>query len=493
MPEALIFELSKPGRKGYSMKGLDVPQKGLSEMIPEKLLRKNPLPLPEVSENEVVRHYHRLSSMNYHVDKGFYPLGSCTMKYNPKINERVSRLPGFANLHPLAPAEAVQGALRLMWELAEYLKEISGMHAVHLQPSAGAQGEFTGVMLIRRYHEERGDPREIILMPDSAHGTNPASSVLAGYKTLAVKSADDGTISLEDLRSKLTDRVAGIMITNPNTLGLFERNIKEISDLLHKAGALVYMDGANLNAAIGYIKTAEMGVDVMHFNLHKTFSTPHGGGGPGSGPIGVVRELEPFLPVPRVVKDGDKFYLSYDFPKSMGRVHSFFGNFNVFLKAYAFIRMAGAEGLKRMSEDAVINANYLRVGLSGVYDLHYPGVCTHEVVFAATNLLRDYGIKTLDVAKRLLDLGFHAPTVYFPLIVHEALMIEPTENESKETLDGFISAMKQIAREAKENPEVLKQAPTTTPVRRLDEVKAAKDLNIRWLAGATQKPRELGA
>ncbi|MEO0248562.1 MAG: aminomethyl-transferring glycine dehydrogenase subunit GcvPB [candidate division WOR-3 bacterium] len=493
MPEALIFELSRPGRKGYSLKGLDVPRKGLSEIIPDKLLRKTPAPLPEVSENEIVRHYHRLSAMNYHVDRGFYPLGSCTMKYNPKINERVSRLPGFAGLHPLAPDETVQGALRLMWELAEYLRELSGMHAVHLQPSAGAQGEFTGVMIIRRYHEEKGDPREIILMPDSAHGTNPASSILAGYKTMAVKSAEDGTISIEDLKSKLNDRVAAIMITNPNTLGLFERNIKEVSELMHKAGALVYMDGANLNAALGYIKTAEMGVDVMHFNLHKTFSTPHGGGGPGSGPVGVVKELEPYLPVPRVMKEGERFYLSWNFPKSIGKVHSFYGNFNVFLKAYAFIRMAGADGIKRMSEDAVINANYIRVGLDGVYDLHYPGVCTHEVVFAATNLLRDYGIKTLDVAKRLLDLGFHAPTVYFPLIVHEALMIEPTENESKETLDAFIAAMKRIAQEAKENPELLKKAPTSAPVRRLDEVKAAKDLNVKWVPEAMEKPKEQGA
>ncbi len=462
-------------------------------MIPDKILRKNPAPLPEVSENEIVRHYHRLSAMNYHVDRGFYPLGSCTMKYNPKINERVSRLPGFAGLHPLAPDETVQGALRLMWELAEYLRELSGMHAVHLQPSAGAQGEFTGVTIIRHYHEDKGDPREIILMPDSAHGTNPASSILAGYKTLAVKSAEDGTISIEDLKSKLNDRVAGIMITNPNTLGLFERNLKEVSELIHKAGALVYMDGANLNAALGYIKTAEMGVDVMHFNLHKTFSTPHGGGGPGSGPVGVVKELEPYLPVPRVMKEGERFYLSWDFPKSIGKVHSFHGNFNVFLKAYAFIRMAGADGLKRMSEDAVINANYIRVGLQGVYDLHYPGVCTHEVVFAATNLLRDYGIKTLDVAKRLLDLGFHAPTIYFPLIIHEALMIEPTENESKETLDGFIAAMKQIALEARENPELLKKAPTSTPVRRLDEVKAAKDMNIKWVPQTVGKPKEQGA
>ncbi len=478
MPEKLIFELSKPGRVGYSLPKLDVPEKPLDELVPREFLRKNEPELPEVSENEIIRHFVRLSVLNYHVDKGFYPLGSCTMKYNPKVNENLARLPGFTGIHPLQPAETVQGALQLMWELQEYLKEISGMDAVSLAPAAGAQGEFAGIMIIRRYLEDKGDPRDIILMPDSAHGTNPASTTLAGYKTVSVKSNKRGRVDLEDLKAKLSDRVAGIMITNPNTLGLFENEIREICELVHRAGGLVYMDGANLNALMGYVRPGELGIDVMHFNLHKTFSAPHGGGGPGSGPVGVKEHLEPYLPVPRIVKEGDEFKFSWDHPKSIGKLMSFWGNFLVMVKAYVYIRMAGAEGLKRATEDAVINANYIRVKLQGIYDLLYPDVCCHEVVFSGRNL-KKFGVNTKDVAKRLLDLGFHAPTVYFPLIVPEALMIEPTETESKETLDAFVEAMKRIAKEAEENPELLREAPVNTPVRRLDEVYAAKTLKVK--------------
>jgi len=478
MPEKLIFELSKPGRVGYSLPKVDVPEKPLEELVPSEYLRSREPELPEVSENEIVRHFVRLSTMNYHVDKGFYPLGSCTMKYNPKVNENLARLPGFLNLHPLQPAETAQGALRLMWELQEYLKEISGMDAVSLAPAAGAQGEFTGIMIIRRYLEDKGDPREIILMPDSAHGTNPASTTLSGYKTVSVKSNDRGRVDLNDLKAKLSDRVAGIMITNPNTLGLFESEIKEICELVHRAGGLVYMDGANLNALMGYVRPGELGIDVMHFNLHKTFSAPHGGGGPGSGPVGVKEHLEPYLPVPRIVKRGERFEFSWDHPKSIGKLMAFWGNFGVMVKAYTYIRMAGAEGLKRATEDAVINANYIRVKLLGVYDLLYPDVCCHVVLFSGKNL-KKYGVTKKDAAKRVLDLGFHAPTVYFPLIVPEALMIEPTETESKETLDAFVEAMKQIAKEAEENPEVLREAPVNTPVRRLDEVYAAKTLKVK--------------
>ena len=479
MPEKLIFEISRPGRRGYTLPGLDVEKRSIDSLIPPELRRKKKPNLPEISENEAVRHFVRLSEMNYHVDHGFYPLGSCTMKYNPKINEELARLSGFLNIHPLQPEASVQGALRLMKELEELLKEISGFDAVSLQPAAGAHGELTGMMLVRKYHEMRGNPRKYVLIPDSAHGTNPASVTLSGYSTKTIKSNDQGLVDPEVLRQNLSEDVAAFMVTNPNTLGLFESEIIRISKMVHDVGALMYMDGANLNALLGIVRPGDVGFDIMHFNLHKTFSTPHGGGGPGSGPVGVKKEIEPYLPVPRIVEDGGLLKLSYDFPDSIGKVHAFFGNFNVMVKAYVYIRMMGPDGLRKVAEGAVINANYLRVLLQEHYDLPYKRTCMHEFVLSSRNL-KKYGVRTLDVAKRLLDYGFHAPTVYFPLIVPEALMIEPTETETKETLDAFAEAMIKIKKEAEENPDLLHEAPHVTPVRRLDEARAARELNVRW-------------
>lgn len=491
MSEKLIFELSSPGRIGYSLPPLDVPAKNIEELLPKEKLRENEPPLPEVSEVDGVRHFVRLSIMNHHVDKGFYPLGSCTMKYNPKINETLSRLPGFSHLHPHQPGESCQGALKLMFELGEHLKEIGGMDEITLQPSAGAQGELTGLLVIHAYHKENGNPRSKIIIPDSSHGTNPASVVTAGYTTVQIKSNERGLVDLEELKKAMDEEVTALMLTNPNTLGLFESQILEISEVVHNAGALLYMDGANLNAMMGIAKPGDMGFDVVHFNLHKTFSTPHGGGGPGSGPVGVKKDLAPFLPIPLVVKrtnkNGDEeYYFSYgskfgDYkrPDSIGRMHSFYGNFGVMVKAFCYIRQNGASGLREVSENAVINANYVKESLKDYYHLPYPGRCQHEVVLSGINQ-KAKGVKTLDIAKRLLDFGLHAPTVYFPLIVPEALMIEPTETESKESLDEFIQAMIQIAKEAKENPEIVTSAPHNTPVSRLDEGKAARDLDVRW-------------
>ncbi len=476
MPEKLIIELSKEGRKGYSLPELDVERKG---ELPEKLLRKTPPKLPEVSENEVVRHFVRLSGMNYNVDRGFYPLGSCTMKYNPKINEKLARLEGFLNIHPLQPASTVQGALKLMKTLENLLARISGFDAISLQPAAGAHGELTSMMIVRRYHEKQGNPRKYVLIPDSAHGTNPASVTISGYIAKQIKSNEYGRVDLEDLKANLSEEVAAFMVTNPNTLGLFETDIIEISKMVHDVGGLMYMDGANLNALVGYIRPGDLGFDVMHFNLHKTFSTPHGGGGPGSGPVGVKKFLEPFLPVPRVVEKDGKFELSYDFPDSIGKVHFFYGNFNVFIRALTYILMMGEEGLKKVAENAVINANYLKTLLEKEYTLPYGGFCMHEFVLSG-KFLRKYRVKTLDVAKRLLDYGFHAPTIYFPLIVSEALMIEPTETESRETLDKFAETLVKIKKEAMENPDLLHSAPHNTPVRRLNEAKAARELKVRW-------------
>ncbi|RKZ04627.1 MAG: aminomethyl-transferring glycine dehydrogenase subunit GcvPB, partial [Candidatus Hydrothermota bacterium] len=401
------------------------------------------------------------------------------MKYNPKINEELARLSGFLNIHPLQPEASVQGALRLMKELEELLKEISGFDAVSLQPAAGAHGELTGMMLVRKYHEMRGNPRKYVLIPDSAHGTNPASVTLSGYSTKTIKSNDQGLVDPEVLRQNLSEDVAAFMVTNPNTLGLFESEIIKISEMVHDVGALMYMDGANLNALLGIVRPGDVGFDIMHFNLHKTFSTPHGGGGPGSGPVGVKKEIEPYLPVPRIVEDEGLLKLSYDFPDSIGKVHAFFGNFNVMVKAYVYIRMMGPDGLRKVAEGAVINANYLRVLLQEHYDLPYKRTCMHEFVLSGRKL-KKHGVRTLDVAKRLLDYGFHAPTVYFPLIVPEALMIEPTETETKETLDAFAEAMIKIKKEAEENPDLLHEAPHVTPVRRLDEARAARELNVRW-------------
>ena len=484
MSEKLIFELSSPGRIGYSLPLLDVPEKDLEELLPkEKLRGKEPL-LPEVSEVDAVRHFVGLSIMNHHVDKGFYPLGSCTMKYNPKINETLSRLPGFLYLHPHQSLETCQGALELMYQLGECLNEIGGMDQITLQPSAGAQGELTGLLMIHAYHKKNGNPRSKIIIPDSAHGTNPASVITAGYTTVQIKSNEKGLVDLEELKRATDEEVAALMLTNPNTLGLFESQILEIARVVHDAGAILYMDGANLNAMMGIARPGDMGFDVVHFNLHKTFSTPHGGGGPGSGPVGVKENLAPFLPVPLVAKRVNKkgveeYYFDFERPDTIGRMHGFYGNFGVLVKAFCYIRQNGAVGLREVSENAVINANYLKESLKDYYHLPYPDHCQHEVVLSGINQ-KARGVRTLDIAKRLLDFGMHAPTVYFPLIVPEALMIEPTETESRESLDEFVQVMIQIAKEAEENPETVTSAPQNTPVTRLDEGKAARDLDVRW-------------
>ena len=480
MSEKLIFELSSNDRKGYSLPELDISSKDIEKLLPRELLREKEAGLPQLSEVDVMRHFTRLSILNHHVDKGFYPLGSCTMKYNPKVNEDLARLPGFSQLHPYQPEETIQGGLKLMYELGEHLKEIAGMDAITLQPAAGAQGELTGMMITRAYHNKKGNPRSKVVIPDSAHGTNPASVVISGYSTLQVKSNEKGLVDLEELKKEMTEDVAALMLTNPNTLGLFESQILEIEKIVHDAGALLYLDGANLNALMGIAKPGDMGFDMVHFNLHKTFSTPHGGGGPGSGPLGVKKHLADFLPVPFVVKNDNKGYsLDNEKPDSIGKVQAFYGNFGVMIKAYAYIRSCGPQGIRRISENAIINANYLMESLKEYYHLPYPGPCQHEFVLSGVKQ-KEKGVKTLDIAKRLLDYGLHAPTIYFPLIVSEALMIEPTESESKESLDEFIEAMININKEIQENPEAVKSAPRNTPVARLDEVKAAKDLNVRW-------------
>ncbi|ADH60110.1 Glycine cleavage system P-protein-like protein [Thermoanaerobacter mathranii subsp. mathranii str. A3] len=471
----LIFELSKKERKAYTFPKLDVEEKTLEEILPEQMIRKEEIELPEVSEVDIIRHYTLLSNKNYGVDTGFYPLGSCTMKYNPKINEDMASLTGFTALHPYQPVETVQGALKLMYELENMLSEITGMDKFTLQPAAGAHGELTGLMIIKAYHEHRNDKkRKKIIVPDSAHGTNPASATVAGFDVIEIKSNKEGAIDLEALKTVLNEEVAGLMLTNPSTLGLFEENIVEIARLVHEAGGLLYYDGANMNAIMGITRPGDMGFDVVHLNLHKTFSTPHGGGGPGSGPVGVKKELADFLPVPVIeFKDG-MYTLNYDRPLSIGKVRSFYGNFNVLVKAYSYILTMGAEGLKRASEMAVLNANYLKEKLKNHYKVAVDKVCMHEFVLAGL-LEKVNDIRTLDVAKRLIDYGFHPPTIYFPLIVEEAIMIEPTETENKETLDAFIEAMIKIAEEAKENPQLLKEAPHNTPVRRVDEVLAARN------------------
>lgn len=477
--EKMIFELSREGRKAYSLPALDVPEKNIEELLPSEYLREEAPELPEVSELELVRHYTLLSKKNYSIDSGFYPLGSCTMKYNPKINEDMAANPGFSKIHPYQPEETVQGALELMYNLSNSLCEITGMDEVTLQPAAGAHGELTGLMLIKAYHEKRGDfKRKKIIVPDSAHGTNPASAAVAGFQVVEVKSLKDGSVDVEALKEVLSDEIAGLMLTNPSTLGIFERNIKEIAELVHEAGGLLYYDGANLNAIMGITRPGDMGFDVCHLNLHKTFSTPHGGGGPGAGPVGVKKELIPFLPVPMVAKK-EKFYLDYSYPDSIGKIKNFYGNFGVLVRAYTYILSMGGNGLKEASESAVLNANYLKEKLRDSYKLPIDTPCKHEVVFAG---LKDKSteVSTLEVAKRLIDYGFHPPTVYFPLIVDSALMIEPTETESKETMDSFIEAMEAIAKEAKENPELFKTAPHNSPVRRIDEVRAARNPVLKW-------------
>lgn len=478
--KALIFELSKPGRVSYSLPELDVPEVCLDELLPNDLLRESAPEFPEVSELELMRHYTELSYRNHGVDSGFYPLGSCTMKYNPKINEVVARYNGFNWVHPYQPEETTQGALELMYLLQEDLKEITGMDSVTLQPAAGAHGEWTGLMLIRAYHESRGDyKRTKVIVPDSAHGTNPASATVAGFEIITVKSNDYGNVDVEELKAVIGDNTAALMLTNPNTLGLFEKDILEISKLVHEAGGLVYYDGANANAILGITRPGDMGFDVVHLNLHKTFSTPHGGGGPGSGPVGVKSILEPFLPKPVVSKREDKYYLDYDRPQSIGRVKAFYGNFLVMVRAFAYIRTMGPDGLREVSENAVLNANYMLRRLQDYYHAPFTQHCKHEFVLAGFKQ-KKLGVRTLDIAKRLLDFGYHPPTIYFPLIVDECLMIEPTETESKETLDLFIEIMIKIAKEAEEDPEKVKGAPYTTVVGRLDEVGAARKPILKY-------------
>jgi glycine dehydrogenase subunit 2 len=479
MDKGLIFEKGGKGRQAYSLPACDVPERDAEELLPKNLLREEPPALPEVSEPELVRHYINLSQQNYSVDGNFYPLGSCTMKYNPKINEDVANLPGLNLIHPLQPDETVQGALRLMYELEGLLKEIGGLSRVSLQPAAGAQGELTGMLVIRAYHESKGAPRRKVIVPDSAHGTNPASAHLAGFEVVEVKSSPEGLVDVERLRELADADTAGFMLTVPNTLGLFEKDIIEISRIIHDAGGLMYMDGANMNALVGLVRPGDMGFDVVHFNLHKTFSTPHGGGGPGAGPVGVTSALARFLPFPMVEKDGDRYYLTYDRPDSIGRVQAFNGNFGVLVRAYAYIRSMGPDGLREVSENAIINANYLLARLKDHYQLAHDTPCMHEVVFSG-KLQKEHGVHTKDIAKRLLDFGFYAPTVYFPLVVDEAIMIEPTETESKQTLDAFVDAMVEIAREVIETPEKVLNAPHTTPLSRLDETEAARHPVIRY-------------
>lgn len=471
----LIFEISETGRKGYSLPACDVPKID----VPVSYRRTTTAELPEVSEPQVMRHFVNLSVLNHHVDQDFYPLGSCTMKYNPKINEEAARLDGFSNIHPLQPEKTVQGALKLMYELGEYLKKIVNLDTITLQPAAGAQGEFSAISMFKAYFNKKNENRKYILVPDSAHGTNPASVNFSGFKPITLPSNDKGLVDINKLNELMTDEVAGLMLTNPNTLGLFEKNVKQITEIIHQKGGLIYLDGANLNALLGITRAGDSGFDAVHFNLHKTFSTPHGGGGPGSGPVAVRKLLESFLPVPIVSKDKNVYYLNYDIPDSIGKVQTFYGNFLVMVKAYTFLRIIGEQGLKEISKSAILNANYIIESLKDDYYLTYSDFCMHEGVLSGKNL-KEHGIKTLDVAKRLLDFGLHAPTVYFPLIVSEALMIEPTDSESKETLDKFIEVMKKIRKETDDNPDILKTAPHSTPVRRLDEVKAIKELKTRW-------------
>lgn len=472
--KALIFELSKPGRVAYSLPECDVPETDAASLIPEHLLRSQPAELPEVYEVDVIRHYTELSRRNFGIDNGFYPLGSCTMKYNPKINEDVARFAGFAKIHPYQPEESIQGALELLYTLQHDLAALTGMDQVTLQPAAGAHGEWTGLMLIRAYHESRGEKRTKVIVPDSSHGTNPASATVAGYETITIKSNERGMVDLEALRAVVDEDTAALMLTNPSTLGLFEEQIVEIAEIVHEAGGLLYYDGANSNAIMGITRPGDMGFDVVHLNLHKTMSTPHGGGGPGAGPVGVKSKLIPFLPKPVVSKrDDGTYYWDYDRPQSIGRVKAFYGNFGILVRAYTYIRTYGPEGLRRVSELAVLNANYMMHRLAPYYEVAYPGLCKHEFVLSGRKL-KEYGVRTLDVAKRLLDFGYHPPTIYFPLNVEECIMIEPTETESKETLDGFIDTMIQIAKEAQTDPELVKNAPHTTVVKRLDETTAAR-------------------
>jgi glycine dehydrogenase subunit 2 len=493
LPEPLIFELSSPGRHGSVLPDSDVPHIDVNGVIPEGDLRQIPAELPEVSEVDVVRHYTRLSAMNYHPDQAMYPLGSCTIKHNPRVNEDVASLPGFARIHPLQTDETCQGAIRLMYELSEYLAEIAGMDAVTLQPAAGAHGELASLMMIRASHERKGNARSKVIIPDAAHGTNPASVSQVGYQAVEISTNERGLVDLDQLAEKMDEEVAAFMLTNPNTIGLFESQVREIAHIVHEAGAYLYMDGANMNAVMGITRPGDMGFDVVHFNLHKTFSTPHGGGGPGAGPVGVRGDLVEFLPTPMPIKEDAHYSFDYDRPHTIGRVRGFQGSFGMMVRAFAYIRTNGPDGLRQVSENAILNANYLMRRLEAAYPrtvkaggmaretaLPREVPCQHEFVASGTRF-KQFGVRTLDIAKRLLDFGFYAPTVYFPLIVPEAMMIEPTETESRESLDQFIEAMLTIAKEAEENPELITGAPHTTPIGRLDETLAARNPDVRYV------------
>jgi len=513
--EPLIFEKSSPGRRGFTFPVCDVPEKPVTNLLPQTMLRKQEAKLPEVSKIDVVRHFTRISQMNFCVDTNFYPLGSCTMKYNPKINEDAARMEGFTKLHPYLHIKHCQGILKLLYDLEQMLIAISGMSAFTLQPAAGAHGELTGMLIIRAYMEKKGETRHKIIVPDSAHGTNPASAALCGYEVESIQSNAEGLVDIKKLKESFTRDTAALMITNPNTLGLFEKDIMEICKIAHDAGGLVYCDGANMNALMGIARPGDMGVDILHLNLHKTFSTPHGGGGPGAGPIGVTKELEPFLPIPRIEvlatesteiterkiagangrlplhphnavssvnSVADLFHLNYDYPDSIGRVRAFYGHVGMMIRAYTYLLSLGKEGVCKVGEYAVLNANYLRHKLEKNYDIPYGSTCMHEFVISAKKQ-KGKGASALDIAKKLLDYGFHAPTIYFPLIVEEAMMIEPTETESRETLDAFAAAMIHIATDIEQRPEVVRNTPQTTPIGRPDEVKAAREPKLRWEMG----------
>ena len=487
----LIQERSRPGRRAWSLPedGVDAP--GIDELFPAEQLRKEPPALPEVSERDLVMHYTRLSQRNWAIDVGAYPLGSCTMKYNPKVAEDAAALDGFAGLHPLAPDDLVEGALELLGALQEALLEATGMAGLTFQPAAGAQGELTGLLIMRAFHSARGDARKKVIIPDSAHGTNPASVTLAGYTAVEVKSNKRGLVDVDALAEKVDEDVAGLMLTNPNTLGLFERDIEKMAAIIHDAGGILYYDGANFNSIVGVVRPGDMGFDIVHLNLHKTFATPHGGGGPGSGPLAVNETLTRFLPSPVLVRDASSGSYRWDEnrPDSIGRIHSFHGNFGINVRAYAYLRSLGPEGLRRVAERAVLNANYLREMVKEAFPTAYQSTCMHEFVATAKGL-RKHGVRGLDVAKRLIDLGFHPPTVYFPLVVEEALMVEPTETESKETIDALAGALNQIAQEARTEPDLLRGAPVTTPVRRPDEARAARNLKVRYLPDRDVAPSD---
>ena len=476
----IIFEQSRTGKTGVKIPTCDVTKSEFQNYISSSFIRENKANLPEVSEPEVVRHYTNLSVKNHHVDRDLYPLGSCTMKYNPKINDVIASLPGFANIHPDQPLESVQGALQLIWELEQMLIEITGMSRVTLQPTAGAQGEFVGILIMKKFHEINGNlNKEYILIPETAHGTNPASVIFGGYKTKQIKSDERGRVDIEDLKSKLDKNVAGMMLTQPNTLGLFEDNIEEITSLVHSFGGLMYMDGANLNALVGLTRPADMGFDITHINLHKTFSTPHGGGGPGAGPIAVTEKLAEYLPVPMIKRNNNQFSWDYDMPKSVGQIHSYYGNFSILVRAWAYIKTMGESGLREMTEMAIVNANYIKAKLNDNYIIPFSEGTLHEFVISGIKQ-KEKGAKTLDIAKALLDKGFHAPTIYFPINVPKSMMIEPTETESKETLDRFIDAMIDIDDKITLNPNEILNAPFNTPVSRLDETKANRNPDLRW-------------